>query len=101
LVTQWHIDDNAEMYKKILNIGTKNMPGRFADTVLYLTQDKFQKEDIFNHISRQDIADYSAMSIKSMMKYYMEFKNDKLILLSGKKIIINNLATIQLLSRVS
>jgi len=101
IVFDWYILEHKEMYSKIITLGTKNMPGRLADTILYLTQERFQKEDIFNYITRRDIADFAAMSLESMMKYFTEFKNDKLILVKGKKIIINNLPMIERLSRVS
>ncbi len=83
------------------SIATKNMPGRLADAILYIRQEKFLQEDIFEHITRKDIADYSAMSIESMMKYLLEFKNDKLITLKGKHIIINDLEMLNRLSKIS
>jgi len=101
IILKWYIAEYNEMYKKILTIGTKNMPGRLADALLYITQEKFQKEDIFNNLNRKDIADFAAMSLESMMKYFTEFKNDKLISVKGKNIIINNIAMMERLSRIS
>jgi len=101
MILNWYIQEYNEMYKKLQTYGTKNMPGRLADAILYFSQERFQKESIFSFLSRKDIAEFAAMSLESMMKYLTEFKNDKLISIKGKDLIINNISLLERLSRVS
>jgi len=101
LIFEWYIKEHKEMYNKMLALGTKNMPGRLADALLSISQEKYQKEEIFNYLTRIEIAEFSAMSLESMMKYFTEFKNDKLIEVKGKEIFINNRTMLERLSRIS
>jgi len=101
LIFDWYIKEHNELYNKIKTLGTKNMPGRLADALLHFSQEKFQNEDIFNSLTRNDIAEFSAMSLESMMKYFTEFKNDKLIDVIGKNILINNPKMFERLTKIS
>ena len=83
---------------KISSLGTKQMHGRLADVILYLCGNEFSGFDIFDFITRRDIAEMSGMSSESAIRLLTEFKNDGLIKTNGKKIDINN---IELLTRLS
>ncbi len=86
------------LISKISSLGTKQMHGRLADAILYLCDDEFKDTDIFDAITRKDIAEMSGMSPESAIRLLTEFKNDGLIKTNGKKIEINNL---ELLLRLS
>lgn len=83
---------------KISSLGTKQMHGRLADAILYLSRDEFKGTKVFESLTRKDIAEMSGMSSESAIRLLTEFKNDGLILSEGKKIEINN---IELLNRLS
>jgi len=87
------------MYKRLATLGTKSIHGRFADALLYLSEKKLMDEDVFSYISRKDIAEFAGMSVESMIRLLNEFKHDKIINVTGKKIEINKLELINLLSR--
>lgn len=72
----------------IKNVSYKQMRGKLASALLYLVQDEFVKEDIFQFLSRQDIADFAAVSSESAIKFLKEFEKEKIIGLSGKNIFI-------------
>ena len=86
------------LINKISSLGTKQMHGRLADVILYLCRNEFLGFDIFDFITRKDIAEMSGMSSESAIRLLTEFKNDGLIKANGKKIEINN---IELLTRLS
>jgi CRP/FNR family transcriptional regulator, polysaccharide utilization system transcription regulator len=86
------------LINKISSLGTKQMHGRLADVILYLCRSEFLGYDIFDFITRRDIAEMSGMSSESAIRLLTEFKNDGLIKTNGKKIDINNL---ELLTRLS
>lgn len=48
-------------------------------------------ENIFQFLSRHDIADFASITVESTVKFLKEFENDQLISLKGKNIIIKNL----------
>ena len=66
-------------YAKLISLTQKNMYGRIADTLLYLSKE-IHKSNSFNiSLSRQDIADLSAMTKESAIRILTEFKKDGII----------------------
>lgn len=82
----WFIDDYKLMYNKLSVLGTKQLHGRLAEAILYMSKDEFLEEDLFSCITRKDMAELSSMSPESMIRLLNEFKNDKLISIKGKQI---------------
>jgi len=85
---------------KLLSLGTKQMHGRLADTILYLCSAEFANTNVFESITRKDIAEMSGMSSESAIRLLTEFKNDGLIKTDGKRIEINNLELLNRLSEI-
>jgi CRP/FNR family transcriptional regulator len=55
------------------------MPGRIADTLLYLSKEIFNCNTFEIPLTRQDIADMSAMTKESAIRILKELKDDKII----------------------
>lgn len=72
------------LFSKIRSISYKQMNGRLADTLLYLSSINLEKKDIYNFIGRQDIADFACISKESTVKLLTEFKLDGIIEIKGK-----------------
>ena len=82
---------NESRYIDIIkNLSYKQMRGKLASAILYLTSEDFQNENIFQYLSRQNIADFASITVESTVKFLKEFENDQLISLAGKEIIIKN-----------
>lgn len=79
---------NREKYffNFIKSISYKQMPGRLADTLLNLSSEEFNNENVFNYITRKDIADFACISKESTIKLLTEFKNEGIIKIDGKNI---------------
>lgn len=88
------------LFHRLNILGTKNMHGRLSDTLLYLSDSLFSEINIYSYISRRELADLSAMSIESTIRLLNEFKNDKLINITGKKIEINKPELLKILCKV-
>jgi CRP/FNR family transcriptional regulator len=88
------------MVNKISSLGTKQMHGRLADVILYLCNQEFKETNVFDYITRKDIAEMSGMSSESAIRLLTEFKNDGLIITDGKRLEINNLELLNRLSEV-
>jgi CRP/FNR family transcriptional regulator len=91
---------NSFMLQRLVSMGTKQMHGRLADVILYLCSSEFENTDIFEYLSRKDIAEMAGMSIEGSIRLLTEFKNDSLIRQEGKKLIINNMELMLRLSEV-
>jgi CRP/FNR family transcriptional regulator len=75
------------------------MPGRMADTLLYLFNEVFDSRKFTPYLSKQDLADLSGMSKDSAIKILREFQKDMIIRLSDKEIEILNKDALQRISK--
>jgi CRP-like cAMP-binding protein len=73
------------IYKKIISLTQKHMLGRMADGLLYLLNDFYQSKTFEMNLSRQDLADLTAMSKDSAIRILKEFEKDRIITLRGRR----------------
>lgn len=80
----------AAIMKKIITLNQKNIRGRFADSLLYLS--KFYNSNEFDLIlTRKELGELSALSEENAVRLLSEFKGEGIISVNGKKIkIIDN-----------
>lgn len=83
-----YCQDESYLYEKIRSISYKQMNGRLADVLLYLSSERLSKEGIFSYINRKDIADFACISKESTVKLLNEFNNEGIIEIKGKNISI-------------
>ncbi len=89
-VTSKNYRNEAHLLELIKNISYKQMRGKLASGLLYLSQEEFLKENIFEYLTRQDIADFASISTESAIKFLKEFEKEKLIALKGRSIAITD-----------
>jgi len=87
-ITSKNYRNERHLFEVIKNISYKQMRGKLASTLLYLSQEEFLKEDVFQFLTRQDIADFASISTESAIKFLKEFEKEKIVKLSGKNITI-------------
>lgn len=68
------------------SLSYKQMRGKLATALLYLSSEEFLKLDIFKYLSRQEIADFAAVTTESTIKLLKEFEKEGMIKLDGKDI---------------
>ena len=95
-ITSQNYRNERHLFEVIKNISYKQMRGKLASALLYLSQEEFMKKNIFEFLTRQDIADFASISAESAIKFLKEFEKENIITLNGKNIIVDNAA--QLLS---
>jgi len=66
------------------------MRGKLASALLYLSSEEFIKEDVFQYLNRQDIADFASITIESAVKFLKEFEKEGILKLMGKEIKIGD-----------
>ena len=78
----------ARSMDRMVSLSQKQMHGRIADALIYLTEEIYHSEVIHSEISRQDIADYTSMSKDSAIRILKEFERDHIIDLEDKSIVV-------------
>ncbi len=86
-------------FEKLINLTQKQMPGRIADALLYLSNVIYENNTFTVNISRQDIADLAAMSKESAIRIIKEFKDSGLITCEGNDFKILDMETLQKISQ--
>jgi CRP-like cAMP-binding protein len=85
-----YCEQNTTLMNTVRNLMYKQMNGRLADTLLYIDSLKTEKAEIFQLLSRKDIADFAGISMESAVKLLKTFEREKLIELHEKDISILN-----------
>lgn len=85
-IIQWYCYKETQLFDRIRSLVHKQMHGRLADTLLYLSDESFDLDILFNSLSRKDIADFACISTESTVRLLTELKNDGVIEMEGKMI---------------
>lgn len=96
---QGYCKNERLLFDKIRSLGNKQMHGRLADSLLYLHNDDFKEYDIFNLLSRGDIADLAGISRESTVRLLTELKNDNIIEINRKQIKILDINKLKEISK--
>ena len=83
----------------IRNLSYKQMRGKLASSLLYLSQEDFAGENVFDFLTRQDIADFASISVESAIKFLKEFEKEEIVSLNGKKIHILDAMKLEQISK--
>lgn len=85
-----YCEQNSNLFETLQTVMYKQMNGRIADTLLYINGLKNEYPDVFQLLSRKDIADFAGISTESAVKLLKNFEKDGLIKLNEKDIMIVN-----------
>lgn len=85
-----YCEQNANLFETLHTVIYKHMNGRMADTLLYIDGLKKEYPEVFQLLSRKDIADFAGTSTESAVKLLKTFEKDGLIQLNEKDILITN-----------
>lgn len=83
-----YCEQNANLFDTLRTVIYKQMNGRIAETLLYLDGFKNENPNIFQLLSRKDIADFAGISTESAVKLLKSFEKDELIKLNDKDILV-------------
>jgi CRP/FNR family transcriptional regulator len=83
-----YCEQNANLFDTLRTVMYKQMNGRIADTLLYIDSLKAENPDIFQLLSRKDMAEFAGISTESAVKLLKSFEKDGLIELREKDILI-------------
>jgi len=90
---------NTDLYQTLHMVMYKQMHGRMAETLLYVDTFRRENPEIFQLLSRKDIADFAGISTESAIKLLKNFEKEGLIELHEKDIRLINLQALNEISR--
>ena len=96
-LNQKHIN----LYEKLVSLTHKNMHGRVADTLIYLSKAVYNSPDFNTTLSRQDLADLSSLAKESFIRILKEFKDSGSLHFEGNTFHIKDYKALQEISLIS
>jgi CRP/FNR family transcriptional regulator len=90
--------NGSRNFERLLSLTQKQMPGRLADVLLYLSQDVHQTQKFNLSITRQEIGELSNMTKESATRILKDFENEGIIRLEGKEIEVLRIDTLREIS---
>jgi CRP/FNR family transcriptional regulator len=85
-------------FEQLISLTQKQMPGRIADVLFYLSDKIYGQNPFEMTISRQDLADLSGMSKESAIRILKEFKEEGILSVQGNHVEILNLKQLRQIS---
>jgi CRP/FNR family transcriptional regulator len=86
-------------YDRIVSLTHKQLNGRFADTLLFLSKNIYESDDFKLTLSRKDLAEYTGVSVMSIIRAMKDFKTDGIINVNGNRIEILKPEMLETISR--
>jgi len=77
-------------FEQVISLTQKQMHGRIADALFYLSEKIYGQNPFEMNISRQDLADLSGMSKESAIRILKEFKEEGILQVEGNTFYILN-----------
>jgi CRP/FNR family transcriptional regulator len=98
-ITSKNYRSQAHLLEVIKNLSYKQMRGKLASALLYISQKAFLEENIFQFLTRQDLADFASISTESAIKFLKEFEKEGMVQLKGKDIAITEYKKLEEISK--
>ena len=92
--------DVIKVYNRLIYLTQKQMPGRIADSLIYLHDEIFMKSKFPMLLSRADLSDLSAMSKESAVKVLRDFQKEGIIHISHQEIEILEIESLRKISQI-
>jgi len=89
-ITSRNCRNEAWLLDMLKNITYKQMRGKLASSLIYLSSEKFLIHNIFQFLTRKDIADFASITTESTIKFIKEFEKEGILKLDGKEIVITD-----------
>lgn len=93
-------EQNVNLFDSMRNVLFKQMNGRFADALLYIDSLKAEYPDVFQLLSRKDIADFAGISTESAVKLLKALEREGCLKLDTKDILITNYKKLKDISKI-
>ncbi|KAF0238389.1 MAG: FNR family transcriptional regulator [Prolixibacteraceae bacterium] len=95
-----HTKQNNYLLSKMVSLTQKYMPGRVAETLLYLKEEIYNTKKFKVDLSRQELAEMSNMTKESLVRILQQFKESNLIKTQGSEMEILDEAALNHISKI-
>jgi CRP/FNR family transcriptional regulator, polysaccharide utilization system transcription regulator len=92
--------EGITLIDKMINLSQKQIPGRIAEILLFFSRDVYFSNNFVLPLSRQELADLVSSTKESISRTLTEFKNDRLIDITDRKVMLKSLELLEVLSRI-
>ncbi len=89
-ITKRAVEIEDRLFDVVSTISIKQMRGKLATALLYLTNEEYFQQNLTQYTSRQDIADFASITVENTVALLKEFERDSILELNGKQITILN-----------
>lgn len=100
ILIDWYSLDYMYLYSKISNLSTRNSHGKIATALVYLSSKEFEGSNVFDLVSRKDIADLASVSLESANKILQELKSERIIEIENRSIKVIKPKLLETLSKI-
>lgn len=100
VLIDWYSLDYMYLYSKISNLSTRNSHGKIATALVYLSSEEFEGSNVFDLVSRKDIADLASVSLESANKILQELKSERIIEIENRSIKVIKPKLLETLSKI-
>ena len=91
-------ESTAQIYGRFFSLTQKQLHGRLADILLCMSNRIFKSTSFELPLSRADLGDLTGMSTESVIRMMKEFKDDGLIDMFSKKIVLLDVGRLERIS---
>jgi CRP-like cAMP-binding protein len=88
------------IFERLMGQTHKQLPGRIADVILYLSEVIYKNEEFDLPLTRRELAELAGTTKESFIRTLAEFKHDKIINLDGPRVSINSMKIVRTLSEL-
>ncbi len=98
-ITSRNCRNEAWLLDMVKNITYKQMRGKLASSLLYLSSENFLKHNVFQFLTRKDVADFASITTESTIKFIKEFEKEGILKLEGKDISVTDRKKLEEIAR--
>jgi len=82
--------NSLRIHNRLVNLTQKKMPGRMAETILYLSNDIFNSDEFDMILSRNELGEMSNMAKECVVRIIKEFEGSGILVSHGSRIKIHD-----------
>jgi CRP-like cAMP-binding protein len=97
-ITSRNFSSEQQLMSLVASLSNKQMRGKLATALIYLSSKDFASEQIFRYLTRQDLADFASISAESVIKFLKEFEKEGILELKQREIRIIDMDRLTLIS---
>jgi len=93
-------NEGMNLMNKLIFFPQKQVPGRMAEILLFFSSEIYSDDHFTLPLSRQELADFIYSTKESVSRTLTEFKNDRMIAIEDRKIILKSVDLLKILSKL-